>query len=279
MDKKADEPHPCEGDEGELFITEYKKLAEAVERDALEGMEDFPEDPEDEERRFRAIMERVGEEAEEDVHKEDPTPEMTQRDGTPRIRSLWASAGKWAAIVVVVLGSVFAMSMTSEANRSYFLDSVSYLMGKDARVKVNTDDGNLVYNMSETEARSVIEEALGIEVPMLKYKPQGMSFVGYELYTVNMYAIIHYEINNNKVPLYMSAGDKKKAGTGVFEGKPTEKIPFAYDTVMADFYEEPNGLGESPTLGAQWEYANAFYQLSGNMEREKFIKIIEKITF
>lgn len=277
MKEKGDSAHHCIEGEDELFIKEYKKLAEAVEQDAMEGMENFPEDPEDEKRRFQAIMEKVGKEAGESDTEENPKTVALEKKMPGR--RLWASMGKWAAILLVTSAGIIALAMTSEANRSYIIDTVTTLMGKNIQTKINTNEENMVYDESERAARADIEEKINVKIPMLQYKPQGTSFVGYEVYPENMCAIMHYEIQGNRVILHISDGDIEKAATGVFAGQPSQELTLPYEKTKVYIYEEPNGKGEFSTWGAQWEHGNAFYQLSGNIEQEEFFNLIKKITF
>ena len=74
---------------------------------------------------------------------------------------------------------VFAASMTSEANRNYFIEGIRYLAGDDARVVVGNDEENEDVNTDEYEAIEDIENKIGVEVPEFYYRPQGMRFYDY----------------------------------------------------------------------------------------------------
>ena len=72
-------------------------------------------------------------------------------------------AAKVAAAVLVCAAGVFAASMTSQANRSYFIDSVKVWTGNDTKISVDNDVRNDSVDMCEDDAISDITEKLGIK--------------------------------------------------------------------------------------------------------------------
>lgn len=310
--------------EKQIAAEKYIEEAEEIIRHAEENVEDFPDDEEDQRRRFLEIMKEMraqgqlteeeeaqlfGDEADkEDESIERGTEEISATSsevaeeaalGNNKTRksrnagkknsarkdmemSIWKrigrTVGKWAAVVAVTCMGMFALTMTSQANRQYVADSVSYIIGKDTRVSVNNDDGALTRGISEGVARAEIADSLGVKVPILKYKPQGLVFKGYELYEERGYAIMNYEYKKNIILISISTNNGKKVRVGIFDGKTLEKVPLAYDNVEADFYESVDG-DENLTCGAEWHYDNNYYMMSGKLERKEFIKLLEKISF
>lgn len=310
--------------EKQIAAEKYIEEAEEIIRHAEENVEDFPDDEEDQRRRFLEIMKEMraqgqlteeeeaqlfGDEADkEDESIERGTEEISATSsevaeeaalGNNKTRKsrnagkknsarkavempIWKrvgrTVGKWAAVVAVTCMGMFALTMTSRANRQYVADSVSYLLGRDVRVTVNNDDGVLTRSTSENEAMAEIKENLSLPVPILKYKPNGMAFVGYEKYYEYGYAIMHYEINNNDISLYISNNDDLKASNGVFDGSLLEKVSLFDDRIIAEFYEGSNQDKEL-TYGAKWNYENSYYMLCGRMDREDFGNILKKIWF
>lgn len=316
-----------------LVKSEYEKLveekkyieqAEEIIRHAEENVEDFPDDEEDQHRRFLEIMKEMkargqlteeeaaqvfGDEADKkderidcrteetsaasskaaeeaatgkdetkesrDVGKKDTAQKVIQM---PRWKLFGRTVGKWTAVVALTGIGMFALTMTSQANRQYVSDTVSYILGRDTRVNVNSDDGVLVRSTSEDQARVSIGDELMVSVPILKYKPDFMEFIGYESYPDHGVALMHYTLQQNEIVLYISNNESRKAKTAMYDGKSIGTIVIDKELAKAKLYVS-NDEDKVPTYGAEWEYDNTFYRLNGKLEREEFEKIINKISF
>lgn len=310
--------------EKQIAAEKYIEEAEEIIRHAEENVEDFPDDEEDQRRRFLEIMKEMraqgqlteeeeaqlfGDEADkEDESIERGTEEIsatssevaeevalgnnkTRKSRNARKKnsarkavemSIWKrigrTVGKWAAVVAVTCMGMFALTMSSRANRQYVVDSVRYIVGKDTRVSVNNDDGALIRGVSEGEARGDVAEALNILVPVLKYKPKNFQFIGYECYSQYGYALMHYQLSGNDILLYISNNEGEKSRTALYDGKPIDEIPLYKELTTAKLYKSDDG-DKIPTYGADWEYNEAYYRLNGKVDRDQFEKIIEKILF
>src|SRR5699024_6399989 len=84
--------------------------------------------------------------------------------------------GRVAGIALLCGACVFAASMTSEANRTYFVNSVRYLVGDDTRIWTYNDTENDDGNMEESRAIQDIENRLEVEMPEFFYRPQNFRF-------------------------------------------------------------------------------------------------------
>lgn len=316
-----------------LVKSEYEKLveekkyieqAEEIIRHAEENVEDFPDDEEDQHRRFLEIMKEMkargqlteeeaaqvfGDEADKkderidcrtgetsaasseaaeeaatrkeetkecrDAGKKDTAQKVIQM---PRWKLFGRTVGKWTAVVALTGIGMFALTMTSQANRQYVSDTVSYILGRDTRVSVNNDDGALIRGMTEDEARMDIIENLGIPVPTLKYKPYDFQFIGYECYPEYEYALVHYKFQENEIILYIAVDSDKKTRSELFDGSLIGEITLKEGIAKANFYENQDNDDE-PTYGAEWDYNNAYYSLLGKMPKEEFEKVLKKIWY
>ena len=63
-----------------------------------------------------------------------------------------------AAAVLVCAAGVFAASMTSQANRSYFIDTVKLWTGNDTNIAIENDENNEKASKDEDEAIFEIEQ-------------------------------------------------------------------------------------------------------------------------
>lgn len=211
----------------------------------------------------------------EDMPKEEkiiPMKKSAWKKGSFRI-------GKIAGVAGVCILCVFSATMSSEANRNYFIDTIRYLSGNDTRVVVGNDEANEDVNTDEYEAIQDIEEKLGVEVPEFYYRPKGFRFEGYMLNDTADIAHIEY-IYGEKVCSFCIDKQYKDTASDIssFSGKKT------YDYIKVDginiVIEKIDDQGDiSPTYRARWNRNDVTYYLSGKIELEEIKKILEYMKF
>ena len=126
---------------------EYEKETEEMEKILFpDGV--IPDDGETEEE-AKAAYQRLVERLKADgVYKEDETDSIKTDDHKENVKIVYLpekkshKAARVAAAVLVCSAGIFAASMTSQANRSYFIDSVRYWVGDDTRISIENDEGN-----------------------------------------------------------------------------------------------------------------------------------------
>ncbi|MDO4602771.1 MAG: hypothetical protein Q4B37_10930, partial [Eubacteriales bacterium] len=119
---------------------------------------------------FAEAIKRI--EMQEELQKEEEEKERLRKEKWKKRFSFRGDAAvgyrklsKVAGFVVVGALAVFAASMTIEANRNYFVDSVKYLTGNDTKILIDNDASNDKPSLDEEQARDKIEEEMGVEVP------------------------------------------------------------------------------------------------------------------
>lgn len=135
----------------------------------------------------------------------------SKNDRPVRKKRSYLRLGKVAGVAGVCLMCVFAASMTSEANRNYFIRGIKYLSGNDTKVIIDNDQNNEVANTDEYEAIEDIENKIGVEIPEFYYRPQGMKFYNYEVSVETSNAKIEYQYNNDTILMFYI--DKKNDDT------------------------------------------------------------------
>ncbi len=185
-----------------------------------------------------------------------------------------------AAAVIVCTAGVFAASMTSQANRSYFIDSVKLWTGNDTKIVIDNDKNNEKANIDEAEAISDIEQQLNINIPRFMYRPDGLKFVDY---TVNIqlgYALVEYEHQGNILSVYVSEYDENnKSSDAKLEGKTIKTIELNDDKIIIEIRQIQGKTDKIPSYAAIWKDETSMYQISGRMEKKEFIKVIENMRF
>lgn len=281
------------------FIREAQERKEELFAD--EDFQDYEQTDEEVDEAYRKFVNRLKEEGiyreeksdkntdknsertAEEITSEDTPSEETTSEKEPSVviplhrerRKLAKAAG----IGIVCATSVFAASMTSEANRNYFIDTFKLLSGNDVRTIADNDDGNEKANADEYQAIAEIENELGVEVPEFYYRPYGMEFKDYFIGDASDVAWLEYLYKDNIISFHIStqkdsivsnmqsiAGDVKKSFI----------INVSGIEVTVEQIEEENDLAD---YIAKWEKNNVSYFLSGKISGREIKKIIKNMVY
>ena len=168
--------------------------------------------------------------------------------------------------------------MSSEANREYVKDTVSYYVGDDVVVKSSAGEDNLVRGVSEYDMRVDVKEQLNLDVPVFQYKPEEMQFVEYEIYNQDGMALVYYLIEDKKIVLYISDDNNKKSNMKTYDGKLIDTIFNDYNIIPIDIFENSNEDG-TQSYYAKWKKNDCSYIFIGMPQKREFYKILKKMTF
>ncbi len=204
----------------------------------------------------------------------------SKNDHPVRKKRSYLRLGKIAGVAGVCLMCVFAASMTSEANRSYFIRGIKYLSGNDTKVIIGNDEENEDVNTDEYEAIQEIENKIGVEVPEFYYRPQGMRFYDYEVSVETSNAKIEYRYNNDTILMFYidKQNDDTASNMNFVKGE-----EYTLDTIKENGAEitikEIRDVEEVSTYMAVWTKDEVSYSLAGKMELEDLKKIVEYMKF
>ena len=241
---------------------ELKKwLAEEYEKE-IDEMEEvlfpngvLPDDGETEEEAKAAYKKLVDRLKADGVYEEDE-PEKVKIVYLPEKKR--HKAAKVAAAVLVCAAGVFAASMTSQANRSYFIDSVKVWTGNDTKIVVDNDKTNDPFSDDEDSAISDIEEQLDVHVPYIMYRPKNFEFKDYNVSKVSGYAVLQYRYKDSILSIYIKLKE--------------DNIEVQIKKIMS------NG-DKKASYVAYWNTDTEFYQIECQMPEKEFIKVIENMKF
>lgn len=187
---------------------------------------------------------------------------------------------KVAGFVIVGALAVFAASMTIEANRNYFVDSVKYLTGNDTKILIDNDASNDKPSLDEEQARDKIEEEMGVEVPEFLYRPETFEFHKYEITPESGIVRLQYWYNDSIATLYISDGlEKLQSNSLSLKEDSFETVYMDKGEIPAIISETKEKEGLEPIYLAEWERKGFYYQLSARMEKEIFEKILKEMIF
>ena len=201
-----------------------------------------------------------------------------------RSKRKFAGAGekvvKWAAVAAVTVFGIFGVSMTSEANRAYVMETVNNMTGNSTETEVDNDD-MLSTATTEEEARENINDVMNVEIPRFFYWPSGFIYEDCTIDENSQTAIIQYT-NGKNIFRFMIISNAQNASFFVTSDS-GEKIK----DINSKFMEEINSTllkvmengDEQPTYILQWEYKNVYYELSGKVLETEIEDIAENIMY
>lgn len=264
---------------------EYEKETEEMEKILFpDGV--IPDDGETEEE-AKAAYQRLVEKLKADgVYKEDETDSIKTDDHKENVKIVYLpekkshKAARVAAAVLVCSAGIFAASMTSQANRRYFIDSVRYWVGDDTRISIEDDEGNEKAQKDEQTAIDNVEEELGVNVPLILERPKGFKFKDYRVNAESGYAFFEYNYNSEILTIYINKYDKETKSSGAsLDGKEIDTIKLPEEEISIQIKKIMAKGDKKASYVAYWNSSTVFYQIESQMEEQKFIKLIKNIKF
>ena len=265
---------------------EYEKETEEMEKILFpDGV--IPDDGETEEE-AKAAYQRLVERLKADgVYEEDETDSNEADDHKENVKIVYLpekkrhKAARVAAAVLVCAAGVFAASMTSQANRSYFIDSVRYWVGDDTSISIENDEDNEKVQKDEQTAIDEIKNKLNLHsVPKFMYRPVGLKFKTYEINSDMGNALVEYDYKNTIITLYINDhSDNSKNSDYNLDGETLETLKWEDENVVIEIKKLKDKQDKKENYVAYWKDDTAFYEISGKMEKEEFVKMIKNIRF
>ena len=267
---------------------EYIRRVEEMERElfADEDFEDYEPTEEQERESYARLIQRLKDDG---IYCEDDNAEKKRAAGMENPRETaggrrkiyFAKAGKVAGVAILCCACVFAASMTSEANRSYFVKGVRYLVGDDTRIVVDNDVMNDNVNVEEVNAIEDIRKTLNIDMPEFYYRPYGFEFLTYEMDEYIGVARIEYEYKEHIILFYVDRQDQNTASMiNSSHGEELETITVgSSDNIIINIEKVQDIQDSVPSYVAQWEWENVIYHISGKISLGELEKMMEQMKF
>lgn len=188
----------------------------------------------------------------------------------------WVRTAKAAGVVLVVGACVFGASMTSEANRIRLVETIGGVRNSG---DVTWTDNGENRDGSETnfeQAKTEIVEKIHIEVPEFYYVPDGMKYSQFMIFEETEMAVIQYQYGEHSIYFHLAANEKDLS-----QGNWKDKEKVQVETLDDVIEIEMGTLAENgeENYYALWKYKDAYYQLSGQIEKEELVKIINEMQY
>lgn len=267
----------------EEFIERERQIEEALFAD--EDFEDLKLTDKEVQDSYQELMRRFEKEKKESAEfSEELVPDekkvLSMEEARERGKKAAGGLHRLGGVVgmaVVAVACVFAASMTSEANRTYLVNSVRIWSGDDTKTTVDNDEKNEKANLDEEKAIADIEEKLQVEVPEFYYRPYGMEFLNYTIRDLTSLARIEYKYKTNRIVLLIDKqNDDRSSRIKSACGDEQNLIVTSNDGTTVEIKQN---YDEEPSYSAEWEKNGVTYTLSGKIELEEIKKIIEKMLF
>lgn len=261
-----------------LFLDEqYIRMAEEMERELFaDGDSEIYESTDEEEARsYQILINRLKADG---IYQEDDVEPDIGKKVVPLHRKI--RLGKVAGVAILCCACIFAASMTSEANRNYFVKGIRYLAGDDTRVVVGNDDENEDINTDEYKAIEDIENQLGIDMPEFYYRPYGMEFIGFEVDDTADIAKMEYVYKDNIIVLMIDKQSEDTASKILSaQGRKIDTVIIGQEGIRISVEKVQEEQDLVPSYTAFWEKDNVLYCLSGKVEEEELKKIFKDMVF
>lgn len=187
---------------------------------------------------------------------------------------------KAASVLLVACVGVFGITMTSEGNRLWVMEKVEQVFGSGQTVNADNDEDRRFSDVTELEAREMIEEEQGIPIPEFFYLPEGTEFWKAEidedagdvvlLYTLENGAILSLGITNSK---------EDKSQSIVYDGKIVYKNQFNKENIEFNVSIRLDDATGEEITNIKWTYKNYNYELIGDISKDEMESIIEGIRY
>ena len=188
----------------------------------------------------------------------------------------WVRTAKAAGVVLVVGACIFGASMTSEANRIRLVETISGVRNAGDLVKTNNGEERKYTEGSIDDAQKEIKDILHIAVPEFYYVPAGMEYSKFMIFEDTQIAWIEYQYKENIVYFQLAANENDLS-----QGSWKDKEKIQVETLDEIIEVEMGTISENDEENyyAAWKYKDAYYQLSGQIEKDELVKILNEMQY
>ena len=184
------------------------------------------------------------------------------------------------AEIIVLVGGVFAAGLGADASKEHIMNVWGRVTNTGQRLVIDKTDDTALKGR-EDEDRKKIKEELGIAVPKLVYKPEGMEYESYAFDDKIQRAKMEYLTQDQKYYyIYMNKKSVDTQEVMEIDGKIIDQhllgVKYLKKGVKVEQVEEEGGKS---LYKADFYYDDVYYLFIGEMEKEEFDEIIEKIIF
>ncbi len=188
----------------------------------------------------------------------------------------WVRTAKAAGVVLVVGACVFGASMTSEANRIRLVESVHGVWNGGDASGTNNGEDRKYSTGSLDEAQAEIRDNLHIAIPEFYYAPKGMEYSRAYISKETKLAIIQYRYNEKEIYFRLSANENDLSQS---DWQDSEKVQIETLDDVLNVEMGTISNNDEKNYYIKWCYKDAYYELSGQIEKEELLKILREMHY
>lgn len=262
--------------EPELTLSEeelnamYERFQKRLQQEGLADAEGNPTEKTLQIRR-QLVEKKAEREKQAKRQKQDEKKAKTAKTGKP-----WVRMAKAAGVVLVVGACVFGASMTSQANRIRVVETVHEVWNIGDATGTDNGEDRKYSSESLDDAQKKIREALQVAVPEFYYIPEGMEYEDFYIIQEIQTAVIKYQYKEHSVYFQVSANEKDLS-QGNWKDKEKVQVETLDDTVEVEMGTISEN--EEENYYAIWKYRDFYYELSGQIEKEELLKILNEMQY
>lgn len=187
----------------------------------------------------------------------------------PRIRLRAALAAALVAILALGVGMV-------GSGKKVYLPVVSQREdGDESTTKVNNSEDTVTSSYDEEEVCQEIEDKLGVLPIRFGYQPKNLMLQEYWIQD-NQDVILRYAYGTKKMYIYISKDYDESSINFKMDGVLKDTIQVEAMSMEVPVYEYED-TSDTTYFQTSFEYLNTYYSISGMLEEEEFIKILENM--
>ena len=193
-------------------------------------------------------------------------------------RKKWQEHLKKVACVVMVLGGIFGLSMTSEANRKYVIGIWNSMVGNELSIHVDDLENNLIGDSAEEAAFRQIQSALSVHYVSFIHKNLNLKYDNFTIDQRNGSGSVYFLCGDTIALFRVSKGNEGVSLVQKFDGAILDSTKSNFDNIEWIITELDNPDDEVIYV-AQTEVDEVCYSFKAIMDKEEFIDTIKNISF
>lgn len=214
----------------------------------------------------------------EELQRKMKERDRTGEEGTVKMpakeKRKFSGVAKTLVACAAIFVCLFTFTMSSEATRMWWMESVERLIGQESSTVVNNDENRVKTELPENEAAAEIEEKTGIQVPEFLERPAEMQFDSYEYNEMYNFAFMYYVMDEQVIVLRMQGADTDTSWDLNYDGEILEKVETKTEYGRVSVKKIKTGDDTDSTVVAEWNYKNTEYSISGKVD----IDVMEVLT-
>ena len=186
---------------------------------------------------------------------------------------------KASMTVLIIVASLLAVGCGSEASRAYVQRMLSLVSGGQLSITLSGDENN-IRNLSVEEEKIYknIKDALGVAPIDWTYSPDSMVLEEYQIEDTTHSCIVFYEINGKPMTVQIYKNVQEDSKVAKYDGEIIKTTRIKSANLEVPIWQI-NNWKETKAYVVQFEYANGFYIITGEIDDENFTKLIQSINF